>query len=112
MTRIMTPVAIAMVAVLSSCSAANDAADAVARDRAKLVVNDVMKQRFPGINIAPVTDCVIDAASAGEILGLARASVTQVTTQTAETVIEISTRREAVRCYAENGLPLLTGLAG
>ncbi|WP_317056276.1 succinate dehydrogenase [Roseovarius rhodophyticola] len=108
----MRVVLICVALALTGCTAANDAADALARKQAKTVVNEVMQARFPGLNIAPVTDCVIDAASAGEILGLARASVTQVTTQTAETVIEISTRREAVQCYAENGLPLLTGLAG
>ncbi len=94
---------------MSACTAANDAADALARNQAKTVVNEVMQARFPGLNIAPITDCVIDAASAGEILGLARASVTEITTETAETVIEISTRPEAVQCYAENGLTLLGG---
>ncbi len=94
---------------IAGCTAANDAADSIARKQAKSVVNEVMQARFPGINIAPVTDCVIDAASAGEILSLARASVTEITPETAETVLEISTRPDAVQCYAENGLTLLGG---
>jgi len=94
---------------LAGCTAANDAADALARKQAKTVVNSVMEARFPGVNIAPVTDCVIDAASAGEIITLAQASVTEITQSTAETVLEISTRPEAVQCYAENGLTLLGG---
>ena len=97
------------VLALSGCGAANDAADAVARDRAKGVVNGVVDDRFAGVNAAPVTDCIIDAASAGEIIQIAGASVTGVTQSTVEQVLEIAARREAVECIAENGLALLGG---
>lgn len=97
------------VLALSGCGAANDAADAVARDRAKGVVNGVVDDRFAGVNAAPVTDCIIDAASAGEIIQIAGASVTGVTQSTVEQVLEIAGRREAVECIAENGLALLGG---
>ena len=97
------------VLALSGCGAANDAADAVARDRAKGVVNGIVDDRFPGVNAAPVTDCIIDAASAGEIIQIAGASVTGVTQSTVEQVLEIAGRREAVECIAENGLALLGG---
>ncbi|MEO1139773.1 MAG: succinate dehydrogenase [Pseudomonadota bacterium] len=97
------------VAALSACSAANNAADAIARDRAKTVVNGVVENRFPGVNAAPVTDCVIDAASASEILSLARDSATGVTQSTVELVVEIASRPESVQCIAENGLTLLGG---
>lgn len=100
---------IVAVLALSGCGAANDAADAVARDRAKGVVNGVVDDRFPGVNAAPVTDCIIDAASAGEIIQIAGASVTGVTQSTVEQVLEIARRREAVECIAENGLALLGG---
>ena len=105
----MRGVALIAVLVLSGCGAANDAADAVARDRAKTVVNGVVEERFPGVNAAPVTDCIIDAASAGEIIQIAGASVTGVTQSTVEQVLEIAQRREAVNCIAENGLALLGG---
>lgn len=94
---------------LSGCGAANEAADALARDRAKTVVNGVVEDKFPGVNAAPVTDCIIDAASAGEIISIAGASVTGVTASTVDTVLEIARRPEAVKCVAENSLSLLGG---
>ena len=96
-------------AVLASgCGAAQDAADAVARDRAKLVVNGVVEERFPGVNAAPVTDCIIDVASAGEIVQIGSASVTGVTQSTVEQVVEIAAREQSVRCIAENSSILLS----
>ncbi|SLN21885.1 hypothetical protein PEL8287_00942 [Roseovarius litorisediminis] len=96
-------------ALLTGCTAANDEADAVARDRAKSVVNGVVANRFPGVNAAPVTDCVIDAASAGEIIQIAGASVTGMTQSTVEQVVDIASRPDAVQCIAENSLTLLGG---
>ena len=94
-------------ATLTGCAAANDAADAVARDRAKSVVNGVVADRFPGVNAAPITDCIIDAASAGEIISIASASVTGVNESTVNTVLEIAQRPEAVTCITENSIKLL-----
>ncbi|MEM7731780.1 MAG: succinate dehydrogenase [Pseudomonadota bacterium] len=96
------------VVLLSACGAAQDAADVVARDRAKLVVNSVVQDRFPGVDPAPVTDCIIDAASAGEILQIASASVSGVTASTVETVLEIGTRPESVSCLSRN-VPRILG---
>ncbi len=93
--------------VLTGCAAANDAADALARDQAKTVVNGVVTENIPGVNPAPVTDCIIDAASAGEILRIAGASVTGVTQSTVEEVLEIAQRPEAVQCIAKNSITLL-----
>lgn len=101
--------AISGICMFAGCAVTNDAADALAQRQAKTVVNSVMQSRLPGVNISPVTDCVIEAASAREILSLAQASVTQITPQTAETVIDISTRPESVQCIAENGVLLLGG---
>lgn len=94
-------------ALISGCTAANDAADKIARDRAKTVVNSVVTDRFPGVNPAPVTDCVIDAASASEIVSIASASITGVQQSTIEKVVEIAARPEAIKCIANNGLTLL-----
>ena len=99
----------ALMVALTACTAANDAADAVARDRAKMVVNGVVEDRFPGVQAAPVTDCIIDAASAGEILSIASASVTGVTEDTARDVIEIAQRPDAIECIARNSISLLGG---
>lgn len=99
----------AMLTLTSACTAANDAADTLARERAKSVVNTVVADRFPGLNAAPVTDCIIDAASAGEIISIAGASVSGVTPAVAQDVLDIAQRPEAVQCIAENGLTLLGG---
>ena len=92
---------------LAGCQTANDAADALARDRAKSVVNNVVSDKFPGVNPAPVTDCIIDAASAGEIIQIASATVTGVKQSTVETVLEIAKRPASVQCIAENSITLL-----
>ncbi|EAQ23682.1 MULTISPECIES: hypothetical protein [unclassified Roseovarius] len=96
-------------AALSACEATNQVADGLARAQAKSVVNTVVAQRFPGLNAAPITDCVIDAASAGEIIQIASASVTGVTPETTQQVIAIAQRPEAVQCIAQNSLTLLGG---
>lgn len=93
--------------VLTGCAAANDAADAVARDRAKSVVNGIVEENLPGINATPVTDCIIDAASAREIIRIAGASVTGVTQSTVEEVLDIAQRPDAVQCIAKNSIALL-----
>lgn len=97
------------VLALGACEATNQVADTLARERAKAVVNSVVTQRFPGVNAAPVTDCIIDAASAGEIVRIAGASVTGVTPEVAQEVIGIARRPEATRCIAQNSLTLLGG---
>ncbi|WP_299845724.1 succinate dehydrogenase [uncultured Roseovarius sp.] len=93
--------------LLTACTAVNEAADVVARDRAKSVVNGIVANRFPGVNAAPITDCIIDAASAGEIISIASASATGVTESTVNKVVEIAQRPEAVNCIAENSITLL-----
>lgn len=97
------------VLAMSGCAAVNDAADTVARDRAKTVVNGIVESRFPGVNAAPVTDCIIDAASASEIITIAGASATGVTRSTVDQVLEIAQRPEAVQCIADNSIALLGG---
>ncbi|OJI93452.1 hypothetical protein LY10_00352 [Planktotalea frisia] len=91
---------------LGACVQANDAADTVARNTAKGVVNDVVAQKFPGVNAAPVTDCVIDNASRFEIFDIAKAGATGVTPATVETVTAIASRPETVQCISKNGLGL------
>ena len=94
---------------LAACEAGNQVADTLARERAKAVVNTVVAQRLPGVNVAPVSDCIIDAASAREIVQIASASVTGVTPEVAQQVIGIAQRPEAVQCIAQNSLILLGG---
>lgn len=109
--RLRGPISVATLALgammLSGCDVASDAADQIARDQARGVVNGVVAERFPGADISPVTDCIIDAASAGEILSIARASITGVTPETTQTVLDIASRPDAITCIARNGLSLL-----
>lgn len=92
--------------LLGACVQANDAADTVARGTAKSVVNGVVAQKFPGVNAAPVTDCVIDNATRFEIFDIAKAGATGVTPSTVETVTTIASRPETVQCISKNGLGL------
>ncbi len=97
------------ITILAGCEVANDAANGFAQARAKRVVNGVVAQQYPGVNAAPVTDCIIEAASADEIVNIAGASVTGVTEATVKQVLEIARRRQSVKCIAENGIALLGG---
>ncbi|MEM6482712.1 MAG: succinate dehydrogenase [Pseudomonadota bacterium] len=81
--------------------------DNVAREQAKTVIASVVESRFPGVSVAPVTDCVIDAASASEIVSVSRAANTGVTPDTVTMVLGIASRSESVSCITENGLSLL-----
>ena len=61
---------------LSGCDMAQQAADDVARGQAKRAINAVVAERMPGVDASPVTDCIIDAATAQEILQIAGSSAT------------------------------------
>jgi hypothetical protein len=92
---------------LAGCSTANDMADDLARGRAKAVVNGYVASNYPGLNAAPITDCIIEAADAREILQIASATVTGLDAGTAEQISQIAQRPEALQCIAQNGLSLL-----
>jgi len=80
-------------------------ADQIARDQAKDAVRPVLEQNFPGVPVEPTTDCIIDSASAGEIISLASAAVTGVNGETVETVFDILQRERTQRCLLEKALP-------
>ncbi|MFD0859681.1 succinate dehydrogenase [Roseovarius aquimarinus] len=103
----MRALAISAFAALAACTAANDAADAVARGQAKNVVNTYVATRYPGLNAAPITDCIIDAADAREILQIASGAVTGLDAATAEQIGQIARRPEALQCIAQSSLTLV-----
>ena len=83
----------------------------VARDQARGVVDPIVAEKFPGVPVKPVTDCVIDNATFKEILTLAAASGTGNTGQAAKVVVDIVSRPDTIKCIAVKGLPaLLKGL--
>jgi predicted ThiF/HesA family dinucleotide-utilizing enzyme len=100
-----------MLTTLAACNIAQGTADIIARDQARGVVNDVVAERFPGIDATPVTDCVIDNASAQEILIVAGAAITGVTEQTSRTVSGILQRPDTVLCISRNALVSLEEFA-
>ncbi|PVA10110.1 succinate dehydrogenase [Pelagivirga sediminicola] len=93
---------------LSACATANDMADDLARGRAKAVVNGYVADRYPGLNAAPITDCIIDAADARDIMQIASATVTGLDAATAEQISRIARRPESIQCIARNGVTLLS----
>lgn len=95
--------------ILAACTPQTQ--DELARDAAKRAVRPVIQSRFPGIPVEPATDCIIDNASASEILTLAADAVTGPTASTIEIVGNIAARPGTIRCLAEEGLPrILSGL--
>ncbi|WGI23142.1 succinate dehydrogenase [Amylibacter sp. IMCC11727] len=102
-----TLIAAALVLVTASCDTAQEAVTKGTRDTAKTVVNQVVETRFPGVNAAPITDCIIDNASVSEILTIAKASVVGIQQDTVDTVVGISQRPETAACIAKNSLKLL-----
>lgn len=95
-----------LLGVLPGCEFAQQAADDVARGQVKRYVTGVVSTRFPGVDAAPVTDCIIDAASAQEILQIASSSATGASADGTQIVLQIAQRPDTVRCIARNGLPL------
>lgn len=82
--------------------------DEVAREAARSAVRPVLQDNFPGVPLEPATDCIIDNATAGEILSLAAdAAQGAPDAGTIETVLTIGTRPETITCLATEGLPIL-----
>ena len=79
------------------------------RAAAKQVVNEVVAEQAPGVNAAPITDCIIDNASGSEIRALAGDAVTGVTPQTVSLVLQIAARPGSVSCLVEAAGPLVIG---
>lgn len=97
---------VAIALLVTACDVAQQAADDVARGQAKRAIDGVVAQRFPGLDATPVTDCVIQSASAQEILQIASASATGAHAEVTTMVIQITQRSETVTCMAGAGIKL------
>lgn len=95
------------VVTLAACTP--EMQDELARDAAKNAVRPVLQDRLPGVPVEPATDCVIDNATAKEILALAADAVTGPTANTVEIVSDILVRPDTLTCLASEGLPPLLG---
>lgn len=97
---------------LAGCAQMSGMAEDTARQTAKTVVTPVVQAKFPGVPVAPVTDCIIEHATLQEVYGLAKAAALGITPETTETIVSIAARPETVTCIATASLPVaLEGLA-
>lgn len=80
------------------------AGDMLARDVAKGVVNGVVQSRFPGVDAAPYTDCIIENATSAEIIEIGQAALTGATPATTDLVVTIAGRPETVRCALNSSM--------
>ncbi len=94
----------AMAALTACLDGTTTSVDDVARSGAKTVVNGIVASRYPGVDASVVTDCVIDNASASEILEIAQAAVVGTSSATTSLVLEIAQRPDTVSCIAEDTL--------
>ncbi|MDD9978852.1 MAG: hypothetical protein OXQ30_14155 [Boseongicola sp.] len=92
---------------LAACTTAQQ--DRLAQDAAKQAIRPVLAERLPGVPVEPAVDCVIENASANEILVLAADAVTGPTASTVEIVTDILARPDTITCLATEGLPVLIG---
>ena len=102
--RVLTSLGVAAMLLAGCMQDIGPAGDMLARDAAKGVVNNVVQTRFPGVNAAPYTDCIIDNASTGEILQIAEAALVGTTQATTNLVVDIAQRPDTVRCALNNSL--------
>ncbi|MEL7104419.1 MAG: hypothetical protein AAGM21_00755 [Pseudomonadota bacterium] len=101
----MTRLAILSFILLAACA---EVQNEIAREAARSAVRPVLAERLPGVPLEPATDCIIDNATAIEILSLAGdAAQGAPDAGTVETVLAIGTRTETITCLATEGLPVL-----
>jgi len=97
-------------ALLSGCIGATgvqQSAEDIARKEAKVVVNDVVERRLPGVDVSAATDCIIDNASLSEIFDIAKTSVTGADEATVKAILDIAKRPETAKCLVSATLALL-----
>lgn len=96
-------IALGLLAV-PACTELEAEGDRVARQAAKGVVNGVVSRQLPGVNVAPLTDCIIDNAEIGEVYQIAEAALVGPTSATTDLVLDIARRPETVRCTTDKAL--------
>ncbi len=96
-------------ALLSACSGSEPMVQQTARNAAKSVVTNVIAQRFPGVNAAPFTDCIIDNATDQEILNIATGALTGPDEATVQIIVNIASRPATVQCIGPAALGTFLG---
>jgi hypothetical protein len=96
---------------LSACAGTQGiGVDQLARVAAKEVVGGIVQTRLPGVNVAPLTDCIIDQASGNELLQIAQSAALGSNAETTQLVVGIAQRPETIRCAAQDVLGPLAAL--
>lgn len=96
------------VLAVSACVGAEEIIEVSMRDQAKMVINGQVAQRFPGVNAAPITDCIVDAASGEEIAMIAANAAVGSTAASTEIILQVAQRPAANACILGNGLSMLS----
>lgn len=98
---------------LSACVAGEGMMQDTSRALARSAVKSAADQYFPGVDVLPFTDCVINNATTSEILQLAKAASagTAGATEALPVVRTIAARPETAQCLLTNaqGAGLLIG---
>lgn len=89
---------------LTACVGFQDVADQLARQQARTFVNAEVESRFPGVDATPITNCVIDNASAQEIITIAGGIALGNSDAASSTVGSILQRPATLQCTAGNYL--------
>lgn len=106
--RLRSPIILCI--ALTGCTAAEEAANDLARRSAKATVSTTLATEFPQVPpnaVTPFTDCIIEAADARELATLARASVTGVDPGTRALVGDILHRPQTAGCLGGAALQIL-----
>lgn len=96
----------AAICLVTACGQAEEIVEQSLRAETKAIVNDQVAQNFPGVNAAPITDCIIDNASTSEILTIGSAALSGVTSSTTDLVMTIAGRPDTLACISGNGTGL------
>ena len=100
--------AAALLACVAAAACVPVSQDQLARDAARAAIRPVLAQTFPGLPVEPAVGCIIDNATADEILTLAaQAAAGGATPASLSVVNTIVARPETLGCLATEGLPAL-----
>jgi hypothetical protein len=97
-------VAFTALAVLGGCAGGEQMMQETARSAAKTAVNEIALQRFPGVDVAPFTDCIIDNATDQEVLNIATGALTGPDEATIQIILGVASRPETVQCIGPAAL--------
>lgn len=87
---------------LAACVGFQDVADQLARQQARTYIDGEVQRRFPGVDATPITNCVIDNASAQEIVTIAGGIAFGNSEAATATVNAILQRPATLQCAAGN----------